>query len=188
MITDALVVSEPGAPFQYRQVELNDELRPEEVAVRVKATGVCHTDLNFSKEKSMPALFPAVLGHEGAGVVEGVGSGVTKVAVGDHVIVCYTCCGECKYCLRKETAYCDLWFQYNFGVGRLDGSKAFSDTVDGGKWITSHFFGQSSFARNIVVSENGLVKVVDRDVPFERLAPLGCGLMTGAGGKLQYSP
>ncbi|KAI1618149.1 aryl-alcohol dehydrogenase [Exophiala viscosa] len=182
MITEALVVSEPGAPFKFQQVELNDDLRPDEVAIRIKATGVCHTDLNFSKEKSMPELFPAVLGHEGAGIVERIGSDVTKVSAGDHVIVCYTCCGKCKYCLRKETAYCDLWFHYNFGVGRLDGSKTFSATADG-KPLTSHFFGQSSFARNILVSENGLVKV-DKDIPFEQLAPLGCGLMTGAGAML----
>src|SRR5262249_25410576 len=126
MITEALVVSKPGAPFEYQQVELNDTLRPDEVAVRIKATGVCHTDLNFAREKSMPELFPAVLGHEGAGIVERIGSSVSKVAPGDRVIVCFTCCGECKYCLRKQSSYCDLWFQYNFGVGRLDGSKTFS--------------------------------------------------------------
>ena len=180
MITDALVVANPGAPFKYQQVELHETLRPDEVAVRIKATGVCHTDLNFAKEKSMPELFPAVLGHEGAGIVERIGSNVTKVARGDHVIVCYSCCGECKYCLRKQSSYCDLWFQYNFGVGRLDGSKTYSSTTDG-KRIASHFFGQSSFARDILVSENGLVKV-EKDIPFEKLAPLGCGVMTGAGG------
>jgi aryl-alcohol dehydrogenase len=179
MKTEALVVDSPGESFKCQPIELHDDLRPNEVMVRIKATGVCHTDLNFAKEKSMPDLFPAVLGHEGAGIVERVGSKVTKVASGDHVIVCFTCCGECKYCLRKETAYCDLWFQYNFGVGRLDGSKVFSSTD--GRRITSHFFGQSSFAKNILVSENGLVKV-DKHIPFEKLAPLGCGIMTGAGG------
>ncbi|KAJ4616417.1 hypothetical protein HRR85_003269 [Exophiala dermatitidis] len=182
MITEALVVSKPDAPFRYQQVELNEALRPDEVAVRIKATGVCHTDLNFAKEESMPELFPAVLGHEGAGIVQRTGSAVTKVSPGDHVIVCYSCCGECKYCLRKESSYCDLWFQYNFGVGRLDGSKTYSSPTDG-KRITSHFFGQSSFARDILVSQNGLVRV-DKHIPFENLAPLGCGLMTGAGAML----
>jgi aryl-alcohol dehydrogenase len=180
MITEALVVSKPGAPFKYQQVELHETLRPDEVAVRIKATGVCHTDLNFAREESMPELFPAVLGHEGAGIVERVGKDVTTVSPGDHVIVCYTSCGECKYCRRKESSYCDLWFQYNFGIGRLDGSKTFSSMTDG-KRITSHFFGQSSFARDILVSEKGLVKV-DKHIPFEILAPLGCGVMTGAGG------
>ncbi|KIW66781.1 hypothetical protein PV04_06076 [Phialophora macrospora] len=182
MITDAIVVDTPGAPFKYQQVELNDELRPDEALVRIKATGVCHTDLNFSKETTMPDMFPGVFGHEGAGIVERVGSDVSKVTPGDHVIVVFSCCGECKYCERKQSPYCDLWFQYNFGVGRLDGSKVFSDLKDG-KRITGHFFGQSSFARHILVSQNGLVKV-DKDVPFEKLAPLGCGVMTGAGAML----
>jgi len=181
MITEALVVAKPGAPFEYKKVELHDALRDNEVRVRIKATGVCHTDLNFSKEKSMPELFPGVLGHEGAGIVEKIGPKVTKVAPGDHVVVVYTCCGECKYCQKKETSYCDLWFQYNFGIGRLDGSKTFSYR-ESGKRITSHFFGQSSFAKNIVVMETGLVKI-DKSIPFELAAPLGCGVMTGAGGR-----
>lgn len=183
MITDAIVVSNPGAPFKYQQVKLDDTLRPDEALVRIRATGVCHTDLNFSKEATMPDLFPGVLGHEGAGVVERVGSEVTKVAPGDHVIVVFSCCGECKYCLRKQSSYCDLWFQYNFGIGRIDGSKVFS-SLSNGKPISSHFFGQSSFAKHILVSQNGLVKA-DKEVAFEKLAPLGCGIMTGAGGKNQ---
>ncbi|EXJ66956.1 uncharacterized protein A1O5_10151 [Cladophialophora psammophila CBS 110553] len=182
MITDAIVVSKPGAPFQYQQIELHDNLRADEVLVRIKATGVCHTDLNFSKEKTMPELFPAVLGHEGAGVVERMGSNVTKFAKGDHVVVVFSCCGECKYCLRKQSSYCDLWFQYNLAVGRLDGSKVFSSLTTG-RPIMSHFFGQSSFARHILVSQNGLVKV-DKDLPFEKVAALGCGVMTGAGAML----
>ncbi|OAP60297.1 hypothetical protein AYL99_05299 [Fonsecaea erecta] len=182
MITDAIVVSKPGAPFQYQQIELHDNLRANEVLVHIKATGVCHTDLNFSKEKTMPELFPAVLGHEGAGVVERTGSNVTKFARGDHVAVVFSSCGECKYCLRKQSSYCDLWFQYNFGIGRLDGSKVFSSLTTG-RPITSHFFGQSSFARHILVSQNGLVKV-DKDLPFEQVAALGCGIMTGAGAML----
>ncbi|EXJ92819.1 hypothetical protein A1O3_01373 [Capronia epimyces CBS 606.96] len=182
MITEALVVSKPGAPFRYQKVELDETLRADEVAVRIKASGVCRTDLNFAKEASVPELFPAVLGHEGAGIVERIGSAVTKVSPGDHVIVCYSCCGECKYCLRKESSYCDLWFKYNLGVGRLDGSKTFSSATDGRR-ITSHFFGQSSFARDILVSENGLVRV-EKHIPFEILAPLACGVMTGAGAML----
>jgi len=181
MITEALVVASPGAPFEFTEVEYDESVRDDEVQVRIKATGVCHTDLNFSKEKSMPDLFPAVFGHEGAGIVERVGSKVSKVAKGDHVIVCYSSCGECKYCERKQSAYCEEWFQYNFGVGRLDGSKTYTST-ENGRRITSHFFGQSSFAKHISVSETGIVKV-NKDIPFERLAPLGCGLMTGAGGE-----
>jgi aryl-alcohol dehydrogenase len=184
MITEALVVDKPGSPFKYQQVDFDDNPRENEVLVRIKATGVCHTDLNFSKEASMPELFPCVLGHEGAGIVERVGSQVTRVQRGDHVIVCYTCCGDCKYCHEKQSSYCDLWFQYNFGIGRLDGSKTYSYRNSGTR-ITSHFFGQSSFAKHILVSEWGLVKVEDQSIPFERLAPLGCGFMTGSGGMNQ---
>ncbi|KIV90088.1 hypothetical protein PV10_07430 [Exophiala mesophila] len=182
MLTDALVVATPGGPFKYQQIQLDDTLRPDEVLVQIKATGLCDLDLTFSREKSMPEMFPAVLGHEGAGIVSRIGSQVTQVAPGDHVIVCYSSCGDCKYCDRKETAYCDSWFQYNFGGGRLDGSKTFSSLRDGKK-ITSHFFGQSSFARHIVVAENGLVKV-DKHIPWHVLAPLGCAVMTGAGAML----
>jgi len=182
MRTEALVTASVGAGFKYTKINLDDTLRPNECLVRIKATGVCHTDLNFAAERGMPDMFPGVFGHEGAGIVERIGSDVTKVAKGDHVIVCFTSCGECKYCERKQSSYCDLWFKYNFGVGRLDGSKTFSDVHDG-KRIMSHFFGQSSFAKHIVVMETGLVKV-DKDVPFEKMAPLGCGVMTGAGAML----
>lgn len=181
MKTEALVVNTPGAAFEFQEVDLDDTLRNDEVLVRMMATGVCHTDLNFRNEKSMPDLFPAVLGHEGAGIVERIGSTVSKVAPGDHVVVTYTSCGECGYCRRKETSYCDSWFKYNVGVGRLDGSKVFSSTDDSTS-ITSHFFGQSSFARDILVSETALVKV-DEGIPFRELAPLGCGIQTGAGGE-----
>ncbi len=185
MLTDALLTSSPGAGFKYTKVNLDDSLRSNECLVRIKATGVCHTDLNFAADRSVPEMFPGVFGHEGAGIVERVGSEVTMVAKGDHVIVCFTSCGECKYCHRKESPYCDLWHKYNFGVGRLDGSKTFSSTKDG-KRIMSHFFGQSSFARNIVVMETGLVKI-DKTVPFELAAPLGCGFMTGAGAMLNVA-
>ena len=182
MLTEALLTSSPGAGFKYTKVNLDDTLRPNECLVRIKATGVCHTDLSFAAERAMPDMFPGVFGHEGAGIVERVGAEVTKVAEGDHVIVCFTSCGECKYCQRKQSPYCDLWFKYNFGVGRLDGSKTFSG-IDDGKRIMSHFFGQSSFAKDIVVMETGLVKV-DRSATFENIAPLGCGIMTGAGAML----
>lgn len=130
-------------------------------------------------------MFPCVMGHEGAGTVVSVGSSVTDFAPGDRVICVYSCCGTCQYCKRKETGYCDTWFQTNFGVGRgEDGSKAFVDK--GGNRVTGHFFGQSSFAREIVVKRSGLVKVPERfrEVPWERLAVLACGIMTGAGAML----
>lgn len=115
---------------------------------------------------------------------------MTRVNAGDHVVVAYTSCGECRFCRKGETAYCKDWFQYNFGGCRLDGSKAFS-AKDSDKPITSHFFGQSSFARHTLVHENGLVKI-GREVPFYKAAALACGNMTGAGGTVflipEYNP
>ena len=108
------------------------------------------------------------------------GSKVTNVAEGDHVIITYNCCGNCRYCDRHETSCCNDWFRDNFGIGRGDGSKAYSSSQTG-KEITSHFFGQSSFASRALVGGNCLVKV-GKDLPLEMLAPLGCGIMTGAGG------
>jgi aryl-alcohol dehydrogenase len=130
MITEALLVQEAGAPFSYQKINVDDNLRDDEVLVEMKATGVCHTDLNFSKEKTIPRLFPAVFGHEGkpqrlvlmfivdtsgAGIIVKTGSKVNNTAAGDHVILTYSCCGECKYCLGKETSYCYDFEKDNFG-------------------------------------------------------------------------
>lgn len=117
----------------------------------------------------------------GAGIVFKIGPKVSKTAIGDHIILTYTCCGDCKYCNKNETSFCSDWERDNFGVGRPDGSKAYS-AVDGGTKITSHFFGQSSFAKYAIATENSVVKV-DKDLKLEILAPLGCGVITGAGGE-----
>jgi aryl-alcohol dehydrogenase len=184
MKTEALVLRRPGAPFEHCAVNVLDTLEPSECLVRIKATGICHTDLNFaSKERGLAENFPAILGHEGAGIVSKVGSEVTSVTEGDHVIVTFSSCGYCKYCTTKQPSYCDLWFKYNFGFSRIDGSQTVSDTKSG-KPINGHFFGQSSFARDIIVSSTALVVVPFPGPPFELLAPLGCGVMTGAGALL----
>jgi len=174
-----LVIAEPGAPFALQEIQVEDAFRDDEVLVEMKATGVCHTDLNFQHETSVPDLFPAVLGHEGGGVVVKAGAKVTGVVPGDHVLVTYTCCGECKNCKAHNTSFCTWWTRDNFGVGRPDGSKAYADK-DSGAAITSHFFGQSSMARHAIVNEKCIVKV-SKDAPLDQLAPLCCGIMTGAG-------
>ncbi|RDL41438.1 uncharacterized protein BP5553_01417 [Venustampulla echinocandica] len=181
MITEALVVAEPGSPFMYQEVHVDDNIRDDEVLVEMKATGVCHTDLNFRNEKTVPGLFPAVFGHEGAAIVVKTGSKVRTTSPGDHVLLTYTCCGNCKYCNNKDTSYCYDWERDNFGVGRADGSKSYAEKS--GAAITSHFFGQSCFAKYAVVAANSVVKV-DKDLPLDLLAPLGCGIMTGAGAML----
>jgi aryl-alcohol dehydrogenase len=196
MITEALVVLEPGASFKFQEVTVEDDLRDDEVLVEMTATGVCHTDLNFAKEKTVDGLFPAVFGHEGdpdykhvfqliltyagAGVVIKTGSNVHTTVPGDHVILTYSCCGECKYCTNHESSFCYNFEKDNFGVGRSsDGSKAYSNEAGP---VTSHFFGQSSFSKYAVVMARSVVKI-DKELPLEFLAPLGCGIMTGAGGK-----
>lgn len=110
-----------------------------------------------------------------------IGSSVTTLSPGDNVLISYTSCGDCSNCDSKHTSFCRDWVQDNFGVGRSDGSKAYSSTS--GEALTSHFFGQSSFARHAVVMERSTIKV-PADAPLQLLAPLGCGIMTGAGAML----
>ncbi|KAI9051834.1 hypothetical protein LZ554_004096 [Drepanopeziza brunnea f. sp. 'monogermtubi'] len=181
MITDALVVQEPGAAWTYQQISIEDNLRDDEVLVEIKATGVCHTDLNFAAEKTMPGLFPGVFGHEGGGVVVKTGQKVTSTSPGDHVILAFACCGDCKHCNSNASSYCYDFERANFGVGRADGSKAYSG-ADGSR-INSHFFGQSSFSKFAIVVATCVVKV-DPSLPLEDLAPLSCGFLTGAGAML----
>ena len=183
MRTQAIVITSAESPFKLKDIELDDKLRDDECHIRIRATGICRTDLKLAKEDTIPDLFPAVFGHEGAGIVQKVGSSITSFHPGDHVVVVYASCGLCSYCSDHLPSYCDLWFQHNLAAGRSDGSKAFRDLKTGAR-ITSHFFGQSSFARDVYVKQTSLVKIVDQSIPFEFLAPLGCGLMTGAGAVL----
>jgi len=122
-----------------------------------------------------------VLGHEGAGVVEQLGEGVRGFAVGDHVILSGNSCGQCPSCRANRPTYCDLAMPLCFGGRRLDGSTALSCA---GEAIHSHFFGQSSFASHAIVPERTAVKM-DKDLPLEKLGPLGCGIVTGAGGVIE---
>ena len=147
--------------------------------VRIVAVGICHTDVHEHPGRHAP--HPIVLGHEGAGVVEALGEGVRGFAVGDHVILSGSSCGACPSCLAGRPTYCDLAMPLSFGGKRLDGSVALSC---GEERIHSHFFGQSSFATHAIVPERTAVKV-DKDLPLEKLAPLGCGVITGAGGVIE---
>ncbi len=175
-ITTAAVVESAGAGFALSQVELAD-LRPDELLVRMVAAGICHTDLSVA-QGALPFPMPAVLGHEGAGVVEAVGASVTRVRPGDQVLLSYTSCGRCASCHDGHPAYCETWVAANLiGGRRLDGS---ATIVRGGHDVGGHFFGQSSFARHAIADERGVVKV-GPGAPLDLLAPLGCGVMTGAG-------
>ncbi|WP_234537886.1 NAD(P)-dependent alcohol dehydrogenase [Streptomyces shenzhenensis] len=174
--TRAAVVESGGAPFTLSDVEL-DAPGPYEALVGMVATGLCHTDLSVASG-GLPFPLPGVLGHEGAGVVEAVGSAVTGVAPGDHVVLSFTSCGTCRNCHGGHPAYCTTWLPLNLiGGRRADGTATVSRD---GKPLGGHFFGQSSFAERALVAERSLVKV-DPDVPLESIAPLGCGVQTGVG-------
>ena len=164
-ITHAAVVN-GHHHLNFREFELKAPLEYE-VGVRIVACGICHTDLGFMTEG-------AVLGHEGAGIVEQVGSAVTRVKPGDHVVLSYQSCGRCSACEQHQPYNCEHFSKLNFGFQRLDGSSAYPEGING------HFFGQSAFADYCLVTEQNLVKV-DPDLPLNLLAPLGCGLQTGAG-------
>ena len=134
----AAVSRSPDSPFTLESVEL-DEPRPDEVLVRVHATGLCHTDL--TSKSRIPG--PAVLGHEGAGVVEAVGAQVTGIAPGDHVLLSYRSCSECAHCRGGHRSYCSRFALLNSSGGREDGTATLSQN---GIRLFGSFFGQSSFA------------------------------------------
>ena len=178
MKTTAAIAREHGQELTIEEIDL-DELRPHELRVRIVASGVCHTDA-IVRDGVYPTPLPAVLGHEGAGVVEAVGQHVTTAKVGDHVVLAAAYCGHCRQCISGNMVYCENLFAQDFGGRREDGSTAFSSN---GEPISSHFFGQSSFAAYANVTETSIV-VVDPDLPLETIGPLGCGLQTGAGAVL----
>jgi aryl-alcohol dehydrogenase len=169
------VVREPGGPFLLEQVELEGP-RPDEVLVELVASGMCHTDLLV--RDSRPAVLPAVVGHEGAGVVREVGSEVRGVVPGDRVVLSFPSCGACIRCRTGRTAYCDTIATLKFGCRRADGSVATTDRA--GRPVGDHFFGQSSFSTFAVVNGRCVV-VMPEDVDLRIAGPLACGVQTGAG-------
>lgn len=176
-ITAAVSRANQAAP-SLEQLEL-EAPRAGELLVRIVAVGICHTDLHEHPGRHAP--HPIVLGHEGAGVVEALGEGVRGFAVGDHVLLSGSSCGQCPSCVAGRPTYCDLAMPMNFGGKRLDGSTALSC---GDEAIHSHFFGQSSFATHSIVPERTAVKIA-KDIPLDLAAPLGCGVITGAGSVIE---
>src|SRR5271170_7445748 len=172
----AAVAWKAGAPLSIETVELEGP-RAGEVLVEVKATGVCHTDAFTLSGDDPEGVFPAILGHEGAGVVLEVGSGVTSVKPGDHVIPLYTPeCRQCKSCLSRRTNLCTS-IRATQGQGLMpDGTSRFSI---GGEKI-AHYMGCSTFANHTVLPEIALAKVRE-DAPFDKICYIGCGVTTGVG-------
>ncbi len=172
----AAVAYGAGQPLRVETVEL-DGPRAGEVLVEIKATGVCHTD-EFTRSGADPeGLFPAILGHEGAGVVVDVGSEVTSVKPGDHVIPLYTPeCRECEYCLNPKTNLCQA-IRATQGKGVMpDGTSRFR----AGNATLHHYMGTSTFANYTVLPEIAVAKV-RADAPFDKICYIGCGVTTGIG-------
>lgn len=175
MKVTAAVATAPKTPFSVMELELG-ALGAQEVRVKMVATGVCHTDA-IVRDQWYPTPLPAVLGHEGAGIVDAVGSAVTHLEPGQKVVLSFNSCGQCKLCLTGHPAYCKEFYGHNFAGRRSDGTTSLSL---GDQPYSSHFFGQSSFATYANVAARSVVKVAD-DAPLEILGPLGCGIQTGAG-------
>lgn len=171
----AAILRGEGRPLSLEDVELS-ELTENEVLVRIAGVGVCHTDISAA-DGMVPLPLPAVLGHEGAGVVVEVGSAVTTLTVGDHVVLSFAYCDECDTCRSDAPAYCELFPPLNYFGERLDGTVTIHAA---GEDIHGNWFGQSSFASLAIVNAHNAVKV-PTDLPLQLLGPLGCGLQTGAG-------
>jgi aryl-alcohol dehydrogenase len=175
--TRAAVAPSPGADFIFKDVELDDP-RADEVLVRIVACGICHTDL-AARDGMFGLSFPAVFGHEGAGIVEMAGPEVDRVRPGDRVVISFGSCGRCSNCAAGHPASCMHFDEINFGTMRLDGTSTIHDT--GGGFIGCCFFGQSSLAYYALTSGRNPVPVdaVDDD-ELALFAPLGCGVQAGA--------
>jgi S-(hydroxymethyl)glutathione dehydrogenase / alcohol dehydrogenase len=176
MKTRAAVAFEAGKPLEVVELDL-DGPRAGEVLVEIKATGICHTDAYTLSGQDSEGLFPSILGHEGAGVVVEVGSGVTSVAPGDHVIPLYTPeCRQCKSCLSRKTNLCTS-IRATQGKGVMpDGTSRFSYKGQ----VIHHYMGCSTFSNFTVLPEIAVAKV-RADAPFEKICYIGCGVTTGIG-------
>ena len=176
MKTRAAVAFEAKKPLEIVEVDLEGP-RAGEVLVEIKATGICHTDYYTLSGADSEGLFPAILGHEGAGVVLEVGAGVTTLKPGDHVIPLYTPeCRECEYCLSRKTNLCQK-IRLTQGRGVMpDGTSRFSHK---GKPLY-HYMGTSTFSNHVVVPEIALAKIRS-DAPFDKVCYIGCGVTTGIG-------
>lgn len=171
----AAIVNEQGAEFVLEEVDLDDP-RPDEVLVRMVATGLCHTDISL--RDTLPAeFFPRVFGHEGAGVVEQVGADVAGIEVGDHVLLSFRSCRSCGPCAEGAVGYCDDSLMLNYMGFRMDGT---TTHLRDGVPVFGSFFGQSSLAQHAIAYADNCV-VVDKSLDLTLLAPYGCGFQTGAG-------
>ena len=184
-ITAALAVK-PGEPLVFEELDMTEKLGPHEVLVRNVASGICHSDMSMRDlpdgVQPLPGVNmmpkPIILGHEGAGIVERVGSEVSNLEPGDHVIMSFHYDGTCPSCQQDLHQYCESFVENNLCGLRVDGSHAVSsDKYDK---VYGSYHQQSSFATHSIATDHNAIKV-PKDLPLEMLAPLGCGFLTGAG-------
>src|SRR5262245_19997704 len=182
MRVGAAVLHEVNAPLAVQEVEMS-ALRPGDVLVRVRASGLCHTDLEVI-EGSLAYPMPIVLGHEGAGIVEAVGGGVSDVKVGDHVVCTWNPhCGHCFYCERDQPILCEPFTRHQPQGRLLDGGQRLSCSGT----PVNHFSVVSSHSQYAVVPQSGAIKV-PKEIPFDRACLIGCGVMTGVGAATRIAP
>lgn len=174
----AAVAQAAHEDFKLEEVEL-DSPKANEVLIKIAATGVCHTDI--AGQDGLTTPFNAVFGHEGAGIVEAVGSNVTSVKPGDHVILSFSYCGKCRNCKAGHPGMCEKFNELNFAGSNFDGTHRMHDKHGD----LNIYFGQSSFATYAVADEHNVVRVPN-NINLDILGPLGCGIQTGAGTVLNY--
>ncbi|KAL1864809.1 hypothetical protein Plec18167_009641 [Paecilomyces lecythidis] len=177
--TKALLVEKPGEPFVLQDIVL-DEIRPNELLVEIKYAGICHTDLVVQEGKMPLGSYPAVLGHEGAGIIRklGEGPGTSDLKIGDRVLLSYCSCLNCVACQEGRKGACENIAMINFAGTRGNEDSAIS--LPNGERVRGNFFGQSSFSKLAVVDSRSVVKYPGPVEDLSFLAPLGCGYMTGA--------
>src|SRR5690554_2723547 len=173
MEIQAAVTEKIEGKFVFQTLKL-DEPKANEIQIQIKACGVCHTDAVARDLGLTP--FPVVLGHEGSGVVEKLGPGVSDFEVGDHVVLSFAHCGNCENCLSGRPTVCLKFNELNF-AGKMEDQ---TTRIHNGGADVSNFFGQSSFSDHVIVHSRNAVKV-RKDVDINLLGPLGCGIQTGAG-------
>ncbi|MET7873495.1 NAD(P)-dependent alcohol dehydrogenase [Streptomyces cyaneofuscatus] len=176
----AAVLRSYEEPFALEEVILSSGPAEGEILVRIAGCGMCRTDLAVRRSAGRSPL-PAVLGHEGSGVVVETGGPDTGLAVGDHVVLSFDSCGHCRSCLGAAPAYCDRFAPLNLFGGRPENAARFTDAAGGA--LAPRWFGQSSFAAYAVAPARNAVRV-DPTLPLALLGPLGCGFLTGAGAVL----
>ncbi|KAM0786916.1 hypothetical protein ACM66B_002340 [Microbotryomycetes sp. NB124-2] len=176
--TEAWVVYEQGGPFKRSKVVLDDPL-DDEILVEIAASGICHTDFTVAKGLLPGASYPVILGHEGSGKVVSTGKAVKNLASGDLVLLSFAFCDQCKACNAQTPHACEKWGYLNFGKFRSNGSREVG-TLEDGTRVHGAFFGQSSFGKHALAKATSCVKVAP-GTDLQSLAPMGCGMQTGAG-------